>query len=159
MTSEEEFDLDTLTNINNLGFDLKEPCLDCPFRTDSPFHSGIAKELPRLTESIDEGNLVHSCHKTDPRADGFTKLDKGKIQHCAGMMIMEIKDKEDVTMPMLLYGKLDYDNHGMDMDAPVFNNIQDMVDKYIEMAEDKKNRLKRETWTTDDGLTISIQRR
>jgi len=150
----DEKKIEELTNARNLGFDLKTPCNDCPFRSDAKFHSGIVKDLPRLAENIKEGNVIHSCHKTDPRADGFTSLNNGKIQHCAGMMIMEMKDKGDVTLPMFLYGQLDSENHNLDMEAPVFANINEMVTRYRELTEEKLPR--RRTYTEGD-LTISIR--
>lgn len=80
-------------NVNDLGFDLKRPCKDCPFRMSTPKHGGIADSLPDYLRSVETGTFVHTCHKTDPRADSIEgKAYKGKTQHCAGALALMKND-------------------------------------------------------------------
>ena len=142
-----------------VGYDLKTPCNDCPFRTDADFHSGIIKSLPDLAENYKKDWFMHSCHKTDPRADGYKEMVNGKTQHCVGSIIMNLKEKDDITFPMVIYGKIDKETYApkLDMSAPVFDSMDQMVSKYIELGDKEKYR--RKTFTTEDGMTISIRSR
>jgi hypothetical protein len=71
-----------------LGYNLKKPCKDCPFRKDVPVHEGVASDLMAIWGKVEMGRFAHSCHKTDARSDGFIQgYDKGP-EHCAGALIM-----------------------------------------------------------------------
>lgn len=80
---------------SDLRFDLKHPCGDCPFLKSSPFHQGVAKSLPEYIETIEAQNFAHTCHKTDNRkaVDGPRNHD-GAPQHCAGSLIMLLRDRK-----------------------------------------------------------------
>lgn len=79
---------------NDVRYDLKHPCDDCPFVKDSAFHQGVARHLPDTLRAIETGTFAHTCHKTDPRpsCDG-PHLHDGPVQHCAGAIIMLFKSQ------------------------------------------------------------------
>lgn len=95
--------------MSDWAFDMKKPCDSCPFRSDIPL-DGAPDWAMDVLQGIRRGNLKHSCHKTDPHADGF----KGtkKIQHCMGFLgLMKNMDQipgSDV-IAALAQGRLDWD--------------------------------------------------
>lgn len=131
------------SHIEDVLFDLKTPCDDCPFRTDVYFHRGIYDELDTYEKGLKTGNFAHTCHKTDKRADGFEEsYKKDKPQHCAGLLIMAKKMNKSTVL-------LDYmdalgETVELNMDAPVFKSIKDMRKHY------KENKPTRETFKYKD---------
>ncbi len=97
----------------DLDWDLKTPCDDCPFRKSSPFHEGIAANAPANTVSILGHNFCHTCHKTDPRADCETsKRYRGRLKHCVGSLIVLLKTGRGFDLQLLFLraiedGKID----------------------------------------------------
>jgi hypothetical protein len=80
------------TRFEEIRFDLKRPCNDCPFRRSSRFHPGIAANTESLCNAIGFGELLHSCHKTDPFADCIpSERYDLPLQHCAGAVILCLK--------------------------------------------------------------------
>jgi len=86
----------TKPNHRTIGYDLRAPCAECPFRLDAPEHEGIATAIfARHTKAMEDGTFVHSCHRTDERSDyEGAKVVKGKIQHCVGAIIACEKSKK-----------------------------------------------------------------
>lgn len=81
----------SMVDVERIGFDLKGPCSDCPFGKNAPFHSGIIADLEKLLYGLAKGDIIHTCHKTDPRADGFIATSKN-VQHCGGLLQMMARD-------------------------------------------------------------------
>lgn len=133
-------------------YDLKTPCEDCPFRKDVRFHEGIYDALKDYEEHIPKGNLIHTCHKTDKRADGYQEnYKKDKPQHCAGLLIM--LEKMGIPNTLMEYKEaLNEKIEGLDMEAPVFNTLKEMRETYELM----KPRYARKTFTTEGGVTVSM---
>jgi hypothetical protein len=86
-----------------LRFDLKEPCENCPFRTDG---TAIRFTCRGRAEEIKESAYRHGfpCHKTavdtsdeDEDSGGFVFRQNGKTQHCVGSLMMHIKEGYDST--------------------------------------------------------------
>lgn len=119
----------------DVGFKLKTPCADCPFRTDAPQHEGVAADLMKYANSIDDGHFIHSCHKTDSRADdaeagSFARATSVGVQHCAGALIMlEKMDKRQVPA-WIAYAKKKFKPEELDMKAAVFSSIAQLVIHY-----------------------------
>ena len=90
-----------------LHWDLRNPCADCPFMKTTPYHQGVAKSIPGVVESINEGRFAHTCHKTDSRkqCDGpVAGKETGKpVQHCIGSILMLAKtgNGKDLQLPFL----------------------------------------------------------
>lgn len=89
---------------DQLDWDLKNPCDDCPFLKSSPFHQGVASSLPVVMEMIEAGAFAHTCHKTDtrPECDG-PRTWGGRPKHCAGAILMLLKagDGKDLQRPLI----------------------------------------------------------
>lgn len=66
-----------------MAFDMEKPCTTCPFRKDIPL-DGAPDWVLDVLRGFHQGNLSHSCHNTDPKADGY-KGGKRK-QHCIGIL-------------------------------------------------------------------------
>lgn len=80
-------------NPNDIHYDLKQPCKDCPFLRGAEFHRGIFNDIPSLNDGLEAGSVIHTCHKTDPRTDSPEgQAYKGKLQHCAGLLTMMKND-------------------------------------------------------------------
>ncbi len=95
----------------NLGFDLKSPCADCPFRKDFKMDDGAVAALPGYFEHIKSGTFAHTCHKTDPKSPFFKESAySGKVQHCVGSLIFLEKNKTEIQYALVKAvhdGKLD----------------------------------------------------
>lgn len=87
--------------IDEVGFDLKAPCDDCPFTKNAPPHEGVLAAFPKYWAEIKRGMFAHTCHKTDFRSDSKThKFVKGKTQHCVGMIWM-CENSDKTQLPYL----------------------------------------------------------
>lgn len=71
--------------MSRMAFDMKEACRTCPFRSDIPL-VGRGDWLLDVIKGFKTENLSHSCHATDPAADGY--LGARKKQHCIGILGM-----------------------------------------------------------------------
>jgi len=118
-----------------MRFDLKTPCLNCPFRTDS---TAIRFADRERAEEIEESAYRNGfpCHKTAEyreeqfgEEDGYVFRDNGKTQHCVGALIMFAQDgysstpgidnDEDLMERVMLRS---------DPKAPVFQTVADFLD-------------------------------
>lgn len=90
-----------------LEWDMTQPCSDCPFRKSSPFHGGVATNIPSYVDTIEGGIFAHTCHKTDtsPQCDGPVRGMEAErpAKHCAGAILMLLKtgDGKDLQLPLL----------------------------------------------------------
>lgn len=110
-----------------MKFDLKNPCGDCPFRTDRPKHKGWlgAARAKDICESLIDKQATFQCHKT-------IGLDKDKKQHCAGAMIM-LEHMELPNQMMRIAKRLHlYNRSTLNMNAPVVTTDIE----FIEIHED-----------------------
>ena len=72
----------------DVAWDLKAPCDDCPFKRTTPLHSGVYSSLLDYHNNLMNRIMAHTCHKTDPRADGYVESYQNKPQHCFGALVM-----------------------------------------------------------------------
>ena len=79
----------------SIGWDLKVPCPECPFRVSVPVDKKGIQDLPELVETLQStGHIAHSCHRTAPRADYANPQPiNGKVQACAGFTLFALKSK------------------------------------------------------------------
>jgi len=117
-------------------YDLKTPCKNCPFRTDD---TAIRfRGIERATE-IEESAYRNGfpCHlsamlreeETFEGAEDDGYVEGEKTQHCAGYMIMQIKQGKqswpgvdnDEDVVSAFEDKMDYD-------APVFDDTDDWIE-------------------------------
>lgn len=82
--------IDAQLGVDTFGFAVKKPCGNCPFRKGAELHEGMLKDSVKLFNAMDNGQMLFSCHKTDPRSDDpKAKLVNGKPQHCAGALVFQ----------------------------------------------------------------------
>lgn len=96
----------------DVKFDMKKPCSTCPFVKNSQ-NEGAPDWFNDVIYGIMGGSLVHSCHRTDPKADGFVGTEE--VQHCVGFLgMMKQETKVDCYSPQLdkalLERKLDWND-------------------------------------------------
>lgn len=102
------------------GYDLKNPCANCPFRTDVKPYLRPARAR-EIVESLSRG--VFHCHKTidyDNEDDDGNLQRNGKEQFCAGALIMMHKQGTVGQMARIAERIGAYDPDALDMSAPVF---------------------------------------
>ncbi len=112
-----------------LSFDMKKPCETCPFRKDIPLDGAPDWALDVL-RGFDRGNISHTCHKSDPNADGF-KGGKRK-QHCIGILGMMKKMDTCISaeaISAMVTGDLDWGEVPTDN---CWNSVKEMCFAYLE---------------------------
>lgn len=114
--------------ISEIGFDLRQPCSDCPFRRSVKPRKDMAEDLEPAWGKIERGEFLHSCHKTDPDADGYMSTVNGKLQHCAGAIMMLKKEGPEGHQIAWRHFKNDIEAIGEHPD--VFNGLVDMIKHY-----------------------------
>lgn len=80
---------------------MNKPCSTCPFR-EGTTNYGAIDWLQDVMIGIKSGQMTHTCHKTDPAADGYVRGDQ--VQHCSGYLGMLKKSFGD--LPIALKAKL-----------------------------------------------------
>jgi hypothetical protein len=109
---------------------MTSPCDKCPFRTDvEPYLT------PDRVREIGD-SLVRSefpCHKTTVEGDGEDEdelqqvVDGPSARHCAGALIV-LEKMEQPSQMMRICERLGmYDRRKLDMDAPVYDSIEEMM--------------------------------
>jgi hypothetical protein len=137
-----------------IGYKLKTPCNDCPFKKSSPLHEGVMRSLPEYDGYMKSGSFAHTCHKTDSRSDGYVDNYGGQIQHCAGALIMfknmELSAGDEETTPdgypatqsVLIHAVINKLNV-MEMEDPdVFPSFLEMAKAYKPMIEELEEKQK-----------------
>ena len=106
-----------------MKYDLTTPCPNCPFRSDvKPY---IHRE--RVEEIM---GRAFSCHKTTT-CKGRSN-DHKDAQHCAGSLILHEKIDQPHQMMRIMERFGDYDRTKLNMDAPVYDDIDEMLDAHEE---------------------------
>lgn len=105
---------------------LTRPCALCPFRTDvKPYLT------PRRVREIEVGLArgEFPCHETTGAKDGEVEsVPESAHAHCAGALIL-LEKLERPSQMMRISERLGlYDRTRLDMDAPVFDSFEEMID-------------------------------
>lgn len=127
------------TPLSEVRFDLRTPCADCPFRRGVPAHQGVAKALPEYASQIEMATFAHTCHKTDPRSDGFKPTYTGPVQHCAGALIMCEKSGLTQVGPAEAWREGRYDPTKLDLAADVYT-FPELVRFYLRFLRGLRKR-------------------
>jgi len=109
-----------------MKYDLKNPCPNCPFRTDIPayLNSGRVREIER---GLDRGTFA--CHKTVKWDDeGEITVNDVNQHHCAGALILLEKLERPSQLMRIMERLGGYDAAALEMDAPVFDSFEEMRD-------------------------------
>lgn len=124
-------------SVNEVEFGLRRPCKDCPFKRSTPHHEGVASDLVNLHGQIEKGGFLHSCHKTDPRSDGFVQGYTGPVFHCAGAMIMLKNEGPDAIQGWMLLKRVRKYMKTLKQDPDVFESFTEMVRHYYPFIKEK----------------------
>ena len=113
-------------------YSLKGPCADCPFRKDKPFYLDPTRVDDIADVLLDGGGFT--CHKTVDYSDDDGPRVTRDGRECGGAMVtLEKIDRPNQGMRIAERLGM-YDRAAMDMDAPVYDSIE-------EWREVMKNRL------------------
>lgn len=111
-----------------MKFDLIRPCKDCPFRSDRPAYLS-ADSVESICTAMIEEQRTFSCHKTNvPSEDGIEMLETKDSQHCAGALIFLERLEQPNQMMRWMERLGAYDRTKLDMDSPVFETMEDMME-------------------------------
>lgn len=109
---------------------LRTPCPDCPFRNDIPPYltKGRVREMER-----DLARGEFHCHKTLDYSkigddDEDDQPDSKNAAHCAGALILLEKLNRPSQMMRISERIGLYDRSKLDMDAPVFDSFEEMIE-------------------------------
>lgn len=111
-----------------MKYDLRKPCNNCPFRNDIPPYL----HPDRINEIV---GVEFACHKTtkhDDDGERMIRVEHEKEQHCAGSLIMHEKMEIPHQMMRICERLGIYDRTKLDMDAPVYDDISEMIDTHEE---------------------------
>lgn len=114
----------------DIAWDLKKPCKDCPFRRDVTPHVGVLQKMELYLGQMVNGRFAHSCHKTDPRSDGWSGRYYGPVQHCAGALIFtrNIGEIQDLALWAAENKKFSFKK--LSRKTEVFNDSEELIWKY-----------------------------
>lgn len=111
-----------------MKYDLRKPCDNCPFRNDiQPY---IRPE--RVEEIV---GAAFACHKTTKHDDDGEHIENDKEQHCAGSLILHEKMEQPHQMMRICERIGFYDRTKLDMDAPVYDSVEEMIEAHEEANE------------------------
>lgn len=124
-----------------LAWDMTGPCADCPFRRDAPEHEGVCAAIVGYVKVMDEQRFAHTCHKTDPVADGPVNgsTSPPTLQHCGGALHFMVRAGHDMQLPLAKA----IDARKIDVvalakrarrDERIFASVREMVEYYLAMA-------------------------
>lgn len=108
-----------------MKYELRSPCPKCPFRSDI---------TPYLTRGrVEEfGNGEFACHCTTEASEDENgigeRVETEKSQHCAGMLIMLEKMERPHQMMRICERLGFYDRTKLNMNAPVYDCLEDMIE-------------------------------
>ena len=69
-----------------------KPCNDCPFYKKSPLVGSPDWLTDVFNGSLRRDGFKHTCHKTDPNADGYVG---GKTRKCVGYLTMRMNEYDN----------------------------------------------------------------
>ncbi|WP_144472957.1 hypothetical protein [Bacillus pumilus] len=105
-----------------MRFDIKKPCVDCPFLEDSRTFKTLSKNrLKGIIKDIRDDSSF-TCHKT-------LELPSAEQQHCGGALIF-LEREESPNQIMRIAERIGlYDHHSIDMNCEVITD--EVVDKKV----------------------------
>lgn len=106
------------------GFKLTAPCRDCPFRSDRPFPLRPERGEEIAHALLSDGSF--HCHKTVDYSDD--EPSSVGAQECAGSLIILERMGAPHQMMRIAERLGMYDHTKLDMDAPVYDDLDEWVD-------------------------------
>lgn len=125
-----------------MKFDLRRPCAECPFRNDRPGYL-TEERAEEIADAVTSSRgSTFTCHKTtipDPASDG-EMMDGPNAQHCAGALILAEKGGTVGQMVRIAERLGLYDASKLDMDAPIFEDAEEMIEHHAARRKSAKVR-------------------
>ena len=113
-----------------MKYERTAPCKNCPFRSDvKPFFT-YARAV-EITDSITHQQMTFPCHKTIDYDDDDGHETK-EAQHCAGALILLEKIEQPNQMMRIAERLGMYDYKKLNMDAPVYEDVDEMLEAHYE---------------------------
>lgn len=110
-----------------IGFRLRRPCANCPFRTDCMegwLQRGRAQEI---ANSITHEQAPFQCHETTEVGGA----EPGHEEHCAGALILLEKSNIGPGQYARIAERLGFfDPEKLDLEAPVFDSIRAFIEHH-----------------------------
>lgn len=102
----------------SLGFDLKTPCSNCPFRRDA-LRGWLGEERAKAIALALDGGNTFTCHKTK---------DAENPQMCAGALVLLKRSQGGFSGALSMACAFDWlDPHALDTKADVFESLNHFV--------------------------------
>ena len=118
-----------------MQFSMTSPCVDCPWRKDIDFYLHPARVAEILT-AIFQRNETFTCHHTISGKQTRKGYSPGiNDQHCAGALILIEREGIGHSMAQIAERFGLYDPGKLQMDAPVFANVEAVLERYNATAE------------------------
>ena len=106
-----------------MEFNLKKPCKDCPFKTDT-LEGWLGEErAEEISNDLIYNQGTFACHKT---------LQAAKQEHCAGALILLEKLDRPNQMMRIAERLGYYDRSKLDMFANVFDDQDDFIERHAD---------------------------
>lgn len=120
-----------------MKFDMTTPCDNCPFRTEPPFYGGLQR-AQEIADALERGQTFQ-CHKTveyvdSDDNDGETSVPTPGDQHCAGALILLERNGMPGQLARIAERFGMYDPSKLDMDAPVYDDLEQFVEAMEALA-------------------------
>ena len=116
-------------------YTLKEPCANCPFRSDVKFHLAPGRAQEIADASYEQSNF--HCHKTVAYdgEDGEGRV-ASKTRVCAGFLVTMEKEGR-ANQPTRIAERIGlYDRGMLNMDSPTYSSMAEWVRSYLPETED-----------------------
>lgn len=110
-------------------FDLSRPCSKCPFTSTCPRGWLGTARAAEIVHSV-LNDQTFPCHETTVHDDDGEHTPTDREKHCAGATIFLEKQERPNQMMRICERLGSYDRRKLDMDAPVFESAEEMIEHH-----------------------------
>jgi hypothetical protein len=119
-----------------MNFDMTRPCDNCPFRTDVKPFIGASRAI-EIVGGLDGCFPCHKTTKFDQDEAGPQHVPHDDEQHCAGALIMQLKEGWLGQMGRIAE-RTGWDSGAMDLGSPVYESREEFIAAHVEAEEEAK---------------------
>jgi hypothetical protein len=119
-----------------MSYELTSPCDNCPFRRDVKPYITPAR-VREIADSLVRAEFP--CHKTTKFDDDGEHIPGRNDIHCAGALILLEKMEQPSQMMRICERIGMYDASKLDMDAPVYDDFDEMLAAHKRAAKRSKS--------------------